>query len=141
MRLGKRKPAHFPSLFALCGSVANSLARIQLFGPSLLPFGLLKQAVHVSARIEDHQVIHPLANAAIANRQIQLFGNRHGDAALGRAIQLGQHQTGHLRRFQELTGLAQSVLAGHGVYDQQRLVRRFGDFARGDAFHLFKFSH
>ncbi len=54
-------------------------------------------------------------------------GDGEGDAALGRAIELGDHDVGDLDRLGELLGLHQAILAGGRVDHQQHFLRRFWD--------------
>ena len=62
------------------------------------------------------------------------------DAALGRAVELGEHHAGDVDGLGELLGLGQAVLAGGGVEHQQHL----GDVARvavGHPPHLAQLLH
>ena len=53
----------------------------------------------------------------------ELLGDRERDAALGRAVELGEHDAVDLDGLAEQQRLAQAVLAGGGVDREQRLVR------------------
>ncbi len=102
---------------------------------------LFKQAVDVLHRVEDYKIVHLLADSGVANGQVQLFGDGDGDAALGRAVELGQNYSGHARDLQELSRLLKPVLSRHGIHDEQRLVRRALDLAPRHALHLLKLGH
>ena len=65
-----------------------------------------------------------LAEADELHRHAELALHRDDDAALGRAVELGEHDAGDVDRLAEDLGLAQAVLAGGGVEDQQHLVDR-----------------
>ena len=51
---------------------------------------LLEQRVDVLLRRERDQVVDAFADADVADRQLQIVGDRDGDAALGGAIELGE---------------------------------------------------
>ena len=87
------------------------------------------------------QVVHLFADTDEANRNLQIFCDRRDHSAFGGAVELGQNQTGHPRAFREFARLRQAVLTGRGIHDQQHFVRRAGNFAFGDARHLFQFGH
>ena len=57
---------------------------------------------------------------------LELVGDRERDPALGRAVELGQHDPRDVDGLAEQLGLAHAVLAGRGVDGHQRLVRRVG---------------
>ena len=62
------------------------------------------------------------------------------DAALGRAVELGEHHAGEVDGLGELLGLDEAVLPGGGVEHEQHL----GDLARlavGDPPHLAELLH
>ena len=47
--------------------------------------------------------------------------NGHDDATFGRAIELGQHDSGEIGGFGEFAGLDQAVLSGRRIDHEQRL--------------------
>ena len=57
-----------------------------------------KSASTYSSAIEGQQVVNGLAHADVANRQPQVVCDGHGHAALGGAIELGEHDAGDARR-------------------------------------------
>ena len=81
------------------------------------------------------------ADADVANRQLQLAGDRDRDAALGRAVELRQHDAVHAGDVHELARLAQAVLADRRVEHEQHFVRRARHLARGDAADLLELVH
>src|SRR5215475_7876682 len=74
--------------------------------------------------IEGGQVVRPLAEADELDGNAQLTLDRDDDAALGRAVQLGQHDAGDVDHLGEHPGLAKTVLPGGRVEHQQHLVDR-----------------
>src|SRR5437763_3871788 len=90
--------------------------------------------------VELDEVVGRLAEADQLDRNGQVRLDRQGDAALGRAVQLGQDNAGDPDRVGELPGLDQSVLAGGRVDHEQYL----GDPARvplGNAADLLELLH
>ena len=63
------------------------------------------------------------------------------DAALGRAVELGEDDPRAADRFGEAAGLAQAVLTGRRVEHEQAFVRPVGDFLGDDAANLGQFVH
>src|SRR6478735_5885604 len=62
------------------------------------------------------------------------------DAALGGAVELGEHHPGDVDRLRELARLGEAVLAGGGVQHQQHLLERTGG-AVDDALELLQLGH
>jgi hypothetical protein len=75
------------------------------------------------------------------DRQTQPVRDGHHHAPLGGAVQLGQDQPGDPCLAHERLGLRQSVLAGGGVDDQQRVTRLAGELSFDDAPHLGQLRH
>ena len=69
------------------------------------------------------------------------MANGHGDAALGRAVQLGKNDALDICHFFEQHGLLQAVLPSGGVDDEQRLDLGLGVFAFGHTADLFQLFH
>ena len=65
-------------------------------------------------RVEGLQVVDALAHAGKLHGHPQLPGNGHHDAALGGAVQLGEHDAGKTGSIQELLCLNKAVLTGSG---------------------------
>jgi methionine synthase I (cobalamin-dependent) len=91
--------------------------------------------------VELQQVGHLLAYADEADGQVEFLGDGHGDAALGRAVELGEHDAGDAGGLGELARLLEAVLAGGGVHHQQHLVGRAGNQLGGGAAHLVQLVH
>ncbi len=91
--------------------------------------------------LEGQQIVHFLANADVADGQVEFAGDRDDDAAFRRAIELGENDAGNAGAFGELAGLFEAVLAGGGVEHEQDFMGRAGDDAGGRAAHLFKLRH
>ena len=70
--------------------------------------------------------------------QLGLHGEH--DPALGRPVELGEHDARELGGLAELTGLGEAVLAGRRVDDEQRLGDRAGALV-GDPAHLAQLLH
>jgi hypothetical protein len=71
----------------------------------------------------------------------EIVRDRHRDAALGGAIELGQHDAGDASRGGELARLRDAVLSHRRVEHEERFVRRARDLARGDAADLLELAH
>ena len=102
---------------------------------------LIEKAVNVTFGVKHHQVIDLFANADIADRKVKFFCYSDRDTALRSPVKFGQDDSGNIGRFHELPGLFEAVLSGYCVYDQQRLVRCFGNLAGRDPLHLFELCH
>src|SRR2546427_11065931 len=61
---------------------------------ALLPL-LFEQAVDVLGHVERHEVVDPLSDADVADRQLEIVRNPDGDPAFRRPIELGHHDAGH----------------------------------------------
>src|SRR5687768_1110864 len=96
-------------------------------GPLPLRF---EQRVHVFIDVERYEIIDGLADADIADRQLELARDCDGDAALRGSIELGEHDAVHPRHVHELARLAQPVLPHRGIEHKEHFVRRARHFAR-----------
>src|SRR5262245_37689867 len=74
--------------------------------------------------VEGGEVLGRLAHADQLHRHAEVGLDREDDAALGRAVQLRQHDAGHVDGVGELARLRQAVLAGGGVDDEEDLLER-----------------
>src|SRR3954471_4269811 len=77
-------------------------------------------------RIERLQVRDLLTDPDIADGDLQLVADPDDDAALRRAVELGEDESGDAQRLVELSRLRDRVLARRRVDDEQDLVRRAG---------------
>ena len=93
------------------------------------------------AGVERHEVVEPLADADVADRQLQVVRDRDGDAALGRAVELRQHDAVGAARRHELARLHEAVLADGRVEHEQHFVRRARHVAADDAADLVELGH
>ena len=91
--------------------------------------------------VERAQVLDPLPDPDQLHRDPELVGDRQGDPALGGAVELRQHDPGHVDRLGEQARLLQPVLAGRRVDREQHLVRRARDAAGDDAVDLAQLVH
>src|SRR5438876_9762048 len=76
---------------------------------------LTQDRVDEGVGVEGGQIVRALAEADELDRNAQLTLDRDDDAALGRAVQLGQHDAGDVDHLGEHPGLAEAVLPGGGV--------------------------
>ena len=99
-----------------------------------------KSAAANSCGIELDEILDLLADADDLHRQAELRLDREHDAALGGAVELGEHDAGHVDRVGELLGLHEPVLAGRRVdHEQHLLARALG--AIDDAAQLLQLLH
>ena len=91
--------------------------------------------------VERAQILQRLADPDQLDRDAQLARDRQRDAALGRAVELGQDDPVDRHRLGEELGLADAVLARRGVDRQQRLVRRVGHLLADHAADLGELVH
>src|SRR5712692_43528 len=103
--------------------------------------GSVEEGISVGIGVEGNHVVDLLAGAHEADGQAQLARDRDNDAALGRAIELREDDSGDANSRSEFAGLSKPVLPGGGVENQQNIVRRAGNHFGGGALHLFEFSH
>src|SRR6185312_2973893 len=68
---------------------------------------LVEQGVHERVGVERRQVVDPLAQADQLDRHTELTLHSDDDAALGGAVQLGQHDAGDIDDLGEHPGLLQ----------------------------------
>ena len=74
-------------------------------------------------RVKGGQIGDFLAETDEADRHLELIADAEHDAALGRAVELGQHDARDLHVLLERLGLGDRVLAGGRVEHHPRLVR------------------
>src|SRR3982750_1496524 len=77
-------------------------------------------------RIERLQVRDLLTDPDIADGDLQLVADPDDDAALRRAVELREDESGDAERLVELSRLRDRVLPRRGVDDEEDLVRRAG---------------
>lgn len=85
---------------------------------------LVQQRVHECFGVERCQVVRAFAQADELDGNAELLLNSDHDAALCRAVKLGQHDTGHVHDLTEDLRLDHAVLAGRRVDDQEHLGHR-----------------
>src|SRR5208282_1236172 len=110
-----------PDLSACVGRVKHPRSLLQAcfrFSPTE---SSAEDGVHEGVRVERGQVVWSLAEAdqLDGNAQLTLYGD--DDPALGRPVQLGQHDAGDVDHLGEHPGLAEPVLSGGGVEHEQHL--------------------
>ena len=72
-------------------------------------------ALGKGARVEFAEIFGLLADADEADRQPELARDGDHDAALGGAVELGEHEAGDAHGFVKLRGLRERVLALVGI--------------------------
>ena len=102
---------------------------------------LSRTARRRSRRRERNQVVDALADADVADRQLQIVRDGDGDAALRGAVELGQHDAGDAGDAVNSRACDEAVLPDGRVEHQQDLVRRARHFAPGDAADLVELAH
>ena len=85
---------------------------------------LSRAARRRTPRLERRQVVGALAEADQLDRHAELALYGDHDAALGGAVELGQHDAGDVDDLAEDAGLDHAVLAGGRVEDEQHLGDR-----------------
>jgi hypothetical protein len=93
-------------------------------------------------RVEGREVVHPLAEPDHLHGHPELALHVHDDAALGGAVELGEHDAGDVHGLGEHPGLLHAVLPGGRVDHEQHL----GDLVAvqallGDPAHLAELVH
>src|ERR1700722_5148116 len=86
---------------------SSSACAIQSLSASVT---LIEERIDVGFGVKWHQIVHLFTRANEANGQVEIPGDCHDNAALGRAVQFGQHNSGHSGAVPEFTGLVQAVL-------------------------------
>ena len=88
-----------------------------------------KESFNIVLSRKGEEVVNPLADANIPDRQSKLRRDGDRDPTLRCAVQLRQHNPGDGGVLEELSGLGQTVLTHGRVKYQQHLVRRAFNFA------------
>src|SRR5262245_221727 len=101
---------------------------------------LLEQRVDEVRRLERDEVGCRLAEADQLHRDAELRLDGENDPALGRAVELGEHDTRDVDHLGELLRLGEPVLARGGIEDEQHLLERAG-CAVDDALELLELVH
>ena len=102
---------------------------------------VLEEGVDELVGLEQREILGLLADADVLHGQPDRLANGDHDAALGRAVELGQQQAGAAHGVGEMPGLADAVLAGGGVEDQEHFVRGVGDLLAQHAMDLGQLLH
>src|SRR5665647_105160 len=91
--------------------------------------------------LEGAQVLELLAHADQLDRDPQRLMDGDDDAALGGAVQFGEHDAADVHRLLELLRLAQAVLAGRRVEYEKGLVGGAGQLLLDHPAHLLQLAH
>ena len=97
--------------------------------------------VDVLLRRERNQIVDALADADVANRQLEIVRDGDRYAALRGPIELREHDAGDTGDAGELARLLDAVLTDRGVEHEQHLVRRALGGACRDAANLVELVH
>ncbi|CDN45251.1 hypothetical protein BN871_GX_00030 [Paenibacillus sp. P22] len=129
--------------YAGAGVKLLTLSAIRLlFRPGILiPDKAREQRMHELLGVELLEVLHLLAEADELDGKVQLMADRDDDPALGRAVELRQHEAGHAALLAEHLGLAERVLPCIGVENEQHLMRSARNLALDDAEDLVQLFH
>src|SRR5260221_409176 len=123
-------------------SKAQSRRRTEAGGAvSWRGFIVLEECGGEFLRVERLQVFRALAEADELHWQAQFLLNGDHHAALARAIELGDDESSERHGLVKLARLIESVHPGGAIDDQQRLVRRAGEFAAHHAVNLLQLLH
>src|SRR6266849_6147702 len=110
--------------------------------PRLLRLRLLpEQGVHEGLRVEDLEVVDLLADPDQLDRYPQLLVDPDRDAALGGAVELGQHEAGEPDRLVEHARLLEPVLARGRFQHHEGFVGGAGHLAGQHALELGQLVH
>jgi hypothetical protein len=101
----------------------------------------VEQRVDETVAFEQGQVLWLLAQAHVLDGQMELLADGDHDAALGRAVQLGQDDAGTTGSFGKSFRLTDPVLTGRRIQHQQNFVRRFGNLLGDHAVDLGQLTH
>src|SRR6185436_12774326 len=102
---------------------------------------LHEERAGVVVRVERAEVVDSLSHADELHGNAELMGDRDGDAALRRSVQLRQRDAGHARGLREEPCLLEPVLPRRRVDDEQRLVRSALEPAGDHASYLGELVH
>ena len=91
-------------------------------------------------RIEVLQVVHALAHADLQHRKLKLVAHGKRDAALRRAVELGDDDAVKRKRIVELARLLQAVLAGRRIDDEHGIDRQLRALAH-DVHDFLELAH
>src|SRR4051812_19399761 len=119
---------------------ARASARAMYWRSVTSPFVLEQRGGVILGRKRD-QIVDPLADADIADRQLQVVGDGHGDPTLGGAVELGEDDAVDARDARELARLGEAVLPHCRVEHQQHLVRRPVHLPGRDPLDLVQLGH
>ena len=117
------------------------IERISFLFIGIRSVGFFKQAFGEGVGVEGLQVVEALAHADEFDRELELVFDGQHHAAAGGAVELGQDDTGQLRRLHELPRLIDRVLPGGGVQHQQHLPVRVGQLLVHHAVDLGELVH
>lgn len=87
------------------------------------------------------EILGLFADAQVLHGKSNLLADGDHHAALRGSVNLGQHNAGTFYRFGKLERLADAVLSGRGVEDQQYFVRGFGDLLADRVLDLGELGH
>src|SRR5579884_2326099 len=100
-----------------------------------------EETIHVSGRLERNQVGELLTDTGQLDGQLELVRDGQYDTSARGAIQLGEYDARQRHGIAELLGLADGVLAGRGVQNEQDLIRGAAQLALADAANLLQLLH
>src|ERR1022692_551515 len=75
----------------------------------------IEQRIDEVLRVERQKIADLFTNSHVAHRQAKFFRDGYHHAALGGAVELGEHNAGHAGGLGKQPGLLQPILAGGRV--------------------------
>ena len=102
---------------------------------------VFEQCIDERSWFEASDVVNLLAHTDKLHRPAHLLANRHDDAPFGGTVEFGEDDPSAVDGLGELTGLADPVLAGGGVEDEEDFVGRCGDQLADGRLDFGQFGH
>src|ERR1700735_1545122 len=98
---------------------------------------LVEEGIDIGLGVERYEIVDLFPGADETNRQIQLPGDGHNDAAFRGPVELGEHDAGDTGVAPEFPRLVEAVLAGGSVAHEKQLGRGARDEVGGGEAELF----
>src|SRR5580692_2898906 len=102
---------------------------------------LVEEGIDEGNGVEGDKVFELFSDADEVHWQAKYVGDGDDDATLGGAVEFSEHDAGDAGGLSEEARLLQAVLAGGGIDDEQHLMRRAFNLARGGARHFVELLH
>ena len=142
--VGLRAAAFLAPVFALLGAwamFASPVRGLRSLSPAPAVVDSVEQRLDEAVGVERQEVVGLLPHPDEADRDAEVVLDREHDPALGRRVELGEHDAGQADGLVERLGLGQAVLAGRGIEDEERVDVGAGQALVDDAAHLRELLH